>query len=158
MIEKKDSMLNNGSMQRNLQSVKTIQPLFCVVLLMALSGCWAKHSSKAEALEKCNEWQSKGKEINYEQEMTWKEKFWGFNKTDPEPSIETQDWEEWFEKRKRYFASNPTKKISVAARECKHALNTKQVLGYENQAVSKGVWKNEEGLRGEWVIVKRFRY
>ena len=78
-----------------------------MLLLLSLASCSTTYSSVEQASTACNSWKEKGEIINYNHDLTWTEKFWKFNKTNPEPSIETLEWENWFEKRKLYFASSP---------------------------------------------------
>ena len=129
-----------------------------LLLLLSLAGCSTTYSSVEQASTACNSWKEKGEIINYNHDLTWTEKFWKFNKTNPEPSIETLEWEDWFEKRKLYFASSPKKKISVASRECKQDPDAAQVLGFENRAVKDGTWKNIDGQRGVFELIKSFGY
>ena len=46
----------------------------------------------------------------------------------------------------------------VTARWCRQDIGTNQILGYENNLVVNKNWQNKQGMKGEGLVVKRFRY
>ena len=46
----------------------------------------------------------------------------------------------------------------VTARWCSADSAINQILGYENNLVVNKNWQNKQGIKGEGLVVKRFRY
>ena len=47
-----------------------------------------------------------------------------------------------------FLAKHPTKAMKVSSRLCEHEPKKQLFVGYENNQIQEGVWKNEEGMRG----------
>ena len=57
-----------------------------------------------------------------------------------------------------FIAKHPTKATKIYSRMCEYEPKEKLFVGYENNKIQEGVWKDEDGMRGRMVKVKYFRY
>ena len=48
--------------------------------------------------------------------------------------------------------------MKVSSRLCKYEPQKQLFVGFENNQIQEGVWKNQEGMRGRMEEVKSFRY
>lgn len=154
-----------------------IKLLGLVVLLIGVSGCESKFPSRTQAIEECNEWEDKEVVVTYKIKTGEKTTYGWFPEPEPPklsrqkfcmlkddcrwaelPNPEHMDWI----KRRNKFAKRTTTPIygtkTNRSRRCKEEKETNQILGYENQAIVDGTWKDELGKKGEFEIVKHFRW
>jgi len=62
------------------------------------------------------------------------------------------------EKKEKFLSREMTKEERKWSRQCEEEIEINQFLGYENVAIKDGIWKNEDGKRGSFKIVKYFHY
>ena len=143
-------------------------------MLLGLSACSQKYSSKTEAVNACNSWVEQGPVLSYEIQLNKEEALKVYSKTNPMPDVDVwgmlgnvlmERWDEvegergqWRKEFELFFATNPTKTFSVSAYSCVEQSQTQEVLGYENKSISDGIWKNQDGKRGYKKIVRHFCY
>ena len=140
------------------------------LVLLGLSACSQTYSSKVVALSTCNGWAEQGPSINYEETLSREDALEVFRKKNPEPEegfmeslgnafMEQEGrLDKWNRDFERYLYTNPTQELTVEAYSCVEEDKTREVLGYANNSISDGTWKNEDGQRGYKKIVRYFRY
>ena len=124
------------------------------------SSCSIKHSSRMHADQACNEWMSEENLLSYERELLGFEKRTKFEAENPRPDAaywddEVIDWEN----KKAAYASQPiTESENISSRYCMDDSESMKFMGYENNAIKNGTYKDLLGEKGDWVLVKIFRY
>ena len=124
------------------------------------SSCSIKHSSRMHADQACNEWMSEENLLSYERELLGFEKRTKFEAENPRPDAaywddEVIDWEN----KKAAYASQPiTESENISSRYCMDDSESMKFMGYENNAIKNGTYKDLPGEKGDWVLVKIFRY
>jgi len=128
------------------------------VLLLGLIAC--KHPSRLEAEKACLEWDAQEVSFNYERELLGFEKRQKFEQEHPRPDAAYWDDEiiEWDEQKKAYAETRVTEVETIGSRYCEDDQQSMQFLGYENDAVHQGTYQDLSGQKGEWRVVRRFRY
>ena len=163
--------------RKNLPIARMKMSPLIIFLLASATACSANKniiflSSKKEAVEKCTEWANQGTTMSFERELSYleKEKEFELNNPKPEGSISLRsstifgnlvvdrDLLDWFKDRENYTDTIIKVKEEFGSRFCKVDDRRNQTLGYENQAIKDGSYKDEEGRKGEPLIVKHFRF
>ena len=124
------------------------------------SSCSIKHSSRMHADQACNEWMSEENLLSYERELLGFEKRTKFEAENPRPDASYWDDEviDW-ENKKAAYASQPiTETENISSRYCMDDSESMKFMGYENNAIKNGTYKDLPGEKGDWVLVKIFRY
>ena len=63
------------------------------------------------------------------------------------------------DKKKLAYASKKiVESVAISPRYCQSEQDTSQFLGYENNAIKNGSYRDEAGKKGEWTVVRHFRY
>ena len=131
-----------------------------VVVLILTPSCSIGFSSRSDADSACREWESQVEKVGYERELLGFEKRTKFEQENPRPDAAFWDDEiiDW-EKQKLAYASSPiSETVAVSPRYCQAEPETSQFLGYENNAIKNGNYQDEVAQKGEWTVVKHFRY
>ena len=108
------------------------------------SSCSIKHSSRMHADQACNEWMSEENLLSYERELLGFEKRTKFEAENPRPDAaywddEVIDWEN----KKAAYASQPiTESENISSRYCIDDLESMKFMGYENNAIKNGTYKD----------------
>lgn len=131
-----------------------------VGVLILVPSCSMGYPSRSEAERACHEWESQEDKVEYERELLGFEKRRKFEQDNPRPDAafwddEIRDWE----KQKLAYASKMVSEtVAVSPRTCQEEQQTSQFLGYENNAIRNGSYQDEVGKKGQWTLVKHFRY
>ena len=129
-----------------------------------LVSCSSNYPSRTEASNACDDWMHDGEGVTYQVKMTEDDKeklFWEQNPLEAayDDGYIVRDKELIKnEKKDKFLSREMTKEEREWSRYCEEERETNQFLGYENAAIKDGVWKNEDGKRGSFQIVRRFRY
>ena len=145
-----------------------------VLLLLGASGFDLKedvdvYASKVEAFEQCENWKDEGNVVVYQTNMNVAEEASRLGLEHPAPvtihSASAKEMlkyaekiSEWNHSVDSFLASHPTKSVKVHSRICDYEPKIKVFAGYENKKIQEGVWKDEDGMRGEMIKVKSFFY
>ena len=127
------------------------------------------YSSKTEAFEECERWIDQGRVIIYATDINIAEEASRFSLVHPTPLSHSSGSTigqlkyadrlyEWNQLVENFLAKHPTKTMKVSSRLCEYEPKKQLFVGYENNKIQEGVWKNEEGMRGRMEEVKSFRY
>ncbi len=131
-----------------------------VFALTLIASCSMGFSSRPEAESACRQWQGQVETVGYKRELLGFEKRTKFEQENPRPDAAFWDDEiiDW-EKQKLAYASTPiSETVEMSPRYCQVDIETSQFLGYENNAIKNGTYQVEAGKKGEWMVVKHFRY
>ena len=129
-------------------------------MMMVTAACSMDYPSRTEAESACDKWEASEKKVDYERELLGFEKRTKFEQDNPRPDAAFWDDEikEW-EKQKLAFASESiSETISINPRYCQEEEQTSQFLGYQNNEIKNGTYQDEVGKKGEWKVVRHFRY
>ena len=131
-----------------------------IIVLVLVPSCSLNYPSRSEAESACSEWEGREGKLEYERELLGFEKRTKFEQENPRP--DAAFWDDaiidW-EKRKLVYASKPIREnVAISPRYCQSEQETSQFLGYENEAIKNGTYQDEAGKKGEWTVVKHFRY
>jgi hypothetical protein len=127
------------------------------------------YSSKTEAFEECERWIDQGRIIIYATDINIAEEASRFSLAHPTPLSHSTGSTigqlkyadrlyEWNQLVENFLAKHPTKTMKVSSRLFEYERKKQLFVGYENNQIQEGVWKNEEGMRGRMEEVKSFRY
>ena len=127
------------------------------------------YSSKAEAFEECEDWKDSGNVVVYATNINIAEEASRFGLQNPAPTSHSSGSTidrlkfadrlyEWNQLVENFIAKHPTKAMKIYSRMCEYEPKEKLFVGYENNKIQEGVWKDEDGMRGRMVKVKYFRY
>ena len=143
----------------------SVKAVATTLLLISVSACASdNYLSRTEASNACDDWLHDGKRVTYQVKMTEGDKeklFWEENPLEAafDDGYIVRDKELIKNEKKEEFLSREmTNEERKWSRYCEEEREANQFLGYENGAVKDGTWKNEDGKRGLFKIVKRFRY
>lgn len=118
------------------------------------------YQSRSEAETACNEWESQQDKIDYERELLGFEKRRKFEQDNPRPDAAFWDDEiiEWEKQKLAYASKIISENVAISPRLCQEEQESSQFLGYENNAIINGTYQDAVGKKGEWTVVKHFRY
>ena len=131
-----------------------------IVVLIVASSCSTNYPSKSEAESACSEWQGQEAKVDHERELLGFEKRTKFEQENPRPDAAFWDDEiiEWEKQKLAYASKTIRESVAISPRYCQSEQETSQFLGYENNAIKNGTYRDELGKKGEWTVVKHFRY
>ena len=145
--------------------MKNIKAVATTLLLISMSACASdNYPSRTEARNACDVWLHDGKRVTYQVKMTEDDKEKLFLEENPleaayDDGYIVQDKElVKNEKKEEFLSREMTKEERKWSRQCEEEIEINQFLGYENAAIKDGIWKNEDGKRGSFKIVKYFHY
>ena len=124
------------------------------------SSCSIKHSSRMHADQACNEWMSEENLLSYERELLGFEKRTKFEAENPRPDAAYWDDEiiDWENRKAAYASQSITERKDISSRYCLDHPELNQFNGYENEVIKNGTYQDLPGEKGDWVLVKKFRY
>ena len=130
------------------------------VVLITVPSCSMGYPSRSEAESACSAWESQEDKVDYQRELLGFEKRTKFEQENPRPDAAFWDDEimEWEKQKLAYASKMITETVAVSPRSCQEQQETSQFLGYENNAIKNGTYQDELGKKGEWIVVKHFRY
>lgn len=131
-----------------------------VVVLILIPSCSMGFSLRSEAESACSEWESQEDKVGYERELLGFEKRTKFEQENPRPEAAFWDDEiiDWEKKKLAYASLRISEPVAMSPRYCRLEQETSQFLGYENNAIKNGTYQDVEGKKGDWMVVKHFRY
>ena len=154
--------------------MRFLKILTLAFLIVGLSGFdfengTGLYSSKAEAFEECEDWKDSGNVVVYATNINIAEEASRFGLQNPAPTSHSSGSTidqlkyadrlyEWNQLVENFLAKHPTKTMKVSSRLCDYEPKKQLFVGYENNQIQEGVWKNEQGMRGRMEEVKSFRY
>ena len=119
-----------------------------------------RYSSRSEAESACNEWEDQEDKVDYERELLGFEKRRKFEQDNPRP--DAAFWDDaiivWEKQKLDYASKTISEYVAISPRGCQEQLETSQFLGLENTVIKNGSYQDEPGKKGDWVVVKHFRY
>ena len=118
------------------------------------------YPSRSEAESACREWEGEEAKVDYERELLGFEKRTKFEQENPRPDAAFWDDEiiDWDKKKLAYASKKIIESVAISPRYCQSEQETSQILGYENNAIKNGSYRDEAGKKGEWTVVRYFRY
>ena len=111
--------------------VFVMKRLFVVFPLLCLAGC--HYSSNFEAKRACERWESQEKELSQIKYI----------------KTETSDW---------VHLQAVDQYNVITSRYCEEDRNNKKFVGFENFIIQNEIWENKKGRKGNWKVVKYFRF
>lgn len=131
-----------------------------IVVLIVAPSCSTNYPSKSEAESACREWQGQQAKVDHERELLGFEKRTKFEQENPRPDAAFWDDEiiDWEKQKLAYASKTIRESVAISPRYCQSEQETSQFLGYENNAIKNGTYRDELGKKGEWTVVKHFRY
>ena len=129
-------------------------------MLIVAASCSMNYSSRSQAESACSEWKEQEAKVDYERELLGFEKRTKFERDNPRPDAAFWDDEiiDWDKQKSAYASETILESIAMSPRYCQSEQETSQVLGYENNAIKNGTYRDEVGKKGEWTAVRSFRY
>ena len=118
------------------------------------------YPSRSKAESACSEWEGQEAKFGYKRELLGFEKRTKFERENPRPDAAFWDDEiiDWDKKKLSYASKTIRESVAISPRYCQSEQETSQVLGYENNAIKNGTYRDEAGKKGEWTVVRHFRY
>ena len=65
---------------------------------------------------------------------------------------------DWEKQKLAYASKTLNESVAMSSRYCQSEQENSRFLGHENDAIKKGTYRDEAGKKGEWRVVKHFRY
>ncbi len=131
-----------------------------IAVLIVAPSCSINYTSRSEAESACREWEAQEAKVVHERELLGFEKRTKFEQENPRPDAAFWDDEiiDWEKQKLAYASETILESVAISPRYCQSEQETSQFLGYENNAIKKGSYRDEAGKKGEWTVVKHFRY
>ena len=131
-----------------------------IAVLIVAPSCSINYPSRSEAESACREWQAQESKVDYERELLGFEKRIKFEKENPRPDAAFWDDEiiDWEKKKLAYTSKAIVESVAMSSPYCQSDQENLRFLGYENDAIKKGTYRDEVGKKGEWAVVKHFHY
>ena len=129
-------------------------------MLIVAPSCSINYPSRSEAENACREWEAQEAKVDHERELLGFEKRTKFERENPRPDAAFWDDEiiDWEKQKLAYASKTILESVAISPRYCQSEQESSQFLGYENNAIKKGIYRDEAGKKGEWAVVKHFRY
>ena len=129
-------------------------------VLIVAPSCSINYPSRSIAESACRAWEAQEAKVDHERELLGFEKRTKFEQENPRPDAAFWDDEiiDWEKQKLAYASKTILQRFAISPRYCQPEQETSQVLGYENNAIKKGIYRDEPGKKGEWTVVKHFRY
>ena len=131
-----------------------------IAVLIVAPSCSMNYPSRPEAESACREWQAQVAKVDYERELLGFEKITKFEQENPRPDGAFWDDEiiDWEEQKLAYAAKTIHESVAISPRYCQLEPEAPQFLGYENNVIKNGSYRDEAEKKGEWTVVRYFRY
>ena len=133
---------------------------FAFAVLIVAPSCSINYPSRSIAESACREWEAQEAKVDHERELLGFEKRTKFEQENPRPDAAFWDDEiiDWEKQKLAYASKTIRENVAISPRYCQSEQETSQFLGYENNAIKNGTYRDELGKKGEWTVVKHFRY
>ena len=134
--------------------------IVAIAVLIVAPSCSMDYPSRSEAESACSEWESQEDKVDFERELLGFEKRTKYEQENPRPDAAFWDDEiiNWEKKKLAYASKTIRESVAISPRYCQSEQETSQFLGYENNAIKNGSYRDEAGKKGEWTVVRHFRY
>ncbi|WP_067094815.1 hypothetical protein [Synechococcus sp. MIT S9508] len=131
-----------------------------IAVLIVAPSCSMNYPSRSEAESACREWQAQEAKVDYERELLGFEKRIKFEQENPRPDAAFWDDQiiDWEKQKLAYASKTIVESVVMSSRYCQSEQENSRFLGFENDAIKKGTYRDEAGKKGEWRVVKNFRY
>ena len=131
-----------------------------IAVLILAPSCSTNYPSRSEAESACREWIGQEDKVDFERELLGFEKRTKYEQENPRPDAAFWDDEiiNWEKKKLAYASKTIRESVAISPRYCQSEQETSQFLGYENNAIKNGSYRDVAGKKGVWTVVRHFRY